>query len=115
MAKCAICGKGAHFGNNVSHSHRRSNRRNQTLNQLNVSLTVLLRDYTSALPVFVQALLRELNRTRIKMPPHWGGYFFCLILFFLMLSGRALLSLLLRPRALPYPLPFQMLLRISFP
>ena len=26
MAKCAICGKGAHFGNNVSHSHRRSNK-----------------------------------------------------------------------------------------
>ena len=26
MAKCAICGKGAPFGNNVSHSHRRSNR-----------------------------------------------------------------------------------------
>lgn len=25
MAKCEICGKGAHFGNNVSHSHRRSN------------------------------------------------------------------------------------------
>ena len=25
MAKCAICEKGAHFGNNVSHSHRRSN------------------------------------------------------------------------------------------
>ncbi len=25
MAKCAICGKGIHFGNNVSHSHRRSN------------------------------------------------------------------------------------------
>ena len=22
MAKCAICEKGAHFGNNVSHSHR---------------------------------------------------------------------------------------------
>ncbi len=22
----AVCGKGAHFGNNVSHSHRRSNR-----------------------------------------------------------------------------------------
>ncbi|WP_443029442.1 large ribosomal subunit protein bL28, partial [Sporofaciens musculi] len=21
MAKCAICEKGAHFGNNVSHSH----------------------------------------------------------------------------------------------
>ena len=25
MAKCAICEKGAHFGNNVSHSHRKSN------------------------------------------------------------------------------------------
>ncbi len=25
MAKCSVCGKGAHFGNNVSHSHRRSN------------------------------------------------------------------------------------------
>lgn len=26
MAKCAVCGKAAHFGNNVSHSHRKSNR-----------------------------------------------------------------------------------------
>ena len=26
MAKCDVCGKGAHFGNNVSHSHRRSNK-----------------------------------------------------------------------------------------
>ncbi len=26
MAKCLICGKGAHFGNNVSHSHRRTNK-----------------------------------------------------------------------------------------
>ncbi len=26
MAKCAICEKGVYFGNNVSHSHRRSNR-----------------------------------------------------------------------------------------
>ena len=25
MAKCEICQKGAHFGNNVSHFHRRSN------------------------------------------------------------------------------------------
>lgn len=25
MAKCDICEKGVHFGNNVSHSHRRSN------------------------------------------------------------------------------------------
>ncbi len=26
MAKCMICDKGAHFGIQVSHSHRRSNR-----------------------------------------------------------------------------------------
>ena len=24
MAKCAVCEKSVHFGNNVSHSHRRS-------------------------------------------------------------------------------------------
>ncbi|MBR1814172.1 MAG: 50S ribosomal protein L28 [Lachnospiraceae bacterium] len=26
MAKCAICQRDAHFGNKVSHSHRRSNK-----------------------------------------------------------------------------------------
>ncbi|MCR5785882.1 MAG: 50S ribosomal protein L28 [Eubacterium sp.] len=26
MAKCDVCGKSAHFGNAVSHSHRRSNK-----------------------------------------------------------------------------------------
>ena len=26
MAVCSVCGKGAHFGNNVSHSHRRTNK-----------------------------------------------------------------------------------------
>ena len=26
MAKCCICGKGVVFGQNVSHSHRRTNR-----------------------------------------------------------------------------------------
>ncbi|MBO6147767.1 MAG: 50S ribosomal protein L28 [Lachnospiraceae bacterium] len=25
MAKCSVCGKSVQFGNNVSHSHRRSN------------------------------------------------------------------------------------------
>ncbi len=25
MAKCDICGKGAHFGHNVSHSNRKTN------------------------------------------------------------------------------------------
>ncbi len=27
MAKCSVCGKSVLFGNNVSHSHRRSNRK----------------------------------------------------------------------------------------
>ena len=26
MAKCDVCGKGAHFGIKVSHSHRRANK-----------------------------------------------------------------------------------------
>lgn len=26
MAKCSICGKGAQFGNNVSHSHKKTRR-----------------------------------------------------------------------------------------
>ena len=26
MAKCEVCGKGIHFGNNVSHSNRKSSR-----------------------------------------------------------------------------------------
>ena len=26
MAKCAVCDKSVHFGNAVSHSHRRSNK-----------------------------------------------------------------------------------------
>lgn len=26
MAKCAICDKGVHFGNAVSHSHKKSNK-----------------------------------------------------------------------------------------
>lgn len=26
MAKCSVCGKSVHFGNKVSHSHRRSNK-----------------------------------------------------------------------------------------
>lgn len=26
MAKCSVCGKGVHFGKQVSHSHRKSNK-----------------------------------------------------------------------------------------
>ena len=47
MAKCAICGKGAHFGNAVSHSHRRSN--NLTSNLLKLKLTEQLRKCTFVL------------------------------------------------------------------
>ena len=31
MAKCSICGKGAHFGNAVSHSHRKSNKSRKSI------------------------------------------------------------------------------------
>ena len=40
MAKCAICEKAAHFGNAVSHSHRRSNK---TLSLLRLKLMAELR------------------------------------------------------------------------
>ena len=26
MAACSVCGKGVHFGNNVSHAHNKSNK-----------------------------------------------------------------------------------------
>ncbi len=44
MAKCAICEKAAHFGNNVSHSHRRSTKcGNPTLNPLKLKQKTELR------------------------------------------------------------------------
>ena len=50
MAKCAICGKGAHFGNAVSHSHRRSKKcGNLTSNLLKLKLTEQLRKCTFVL------------------------------------------------------------------
>ena len=55
MAKCEICQKGAHFGNNVSHSHRRSN----AVWKSNVK-SVRVR-CTFVLPVYALAMLRELN------------------------------------------------------
>ena len=48
MAKCDICGKGVHFGNNVSHSHRRSNRiwnsniKNVKCKVLNLSVLIFI-------------------------------------------------------------------------
>ena len=49
MAKCDICGKGVHFGNNVSHSHRRSNAIwNLMLRALSARLTAELEECMSA-------------------------------------------------------------------
>ena len=61
MAKCEICQKGAHFGNNVSHSHRRSNavwKSNVKSVRVSVNGT---RRCTFGLPVYALAMLRELN------------------------------------------------------
>ena len=50
MAKCAICGKGAHFGNAVSHSHRRSNKMwKSNIKSVKVKLTEQLRKCTFVL------------------------------------------------------------------
>ena len=52
MAKCAVCGKGAHFGNNVSHSHRRSNRMwKSNIKRVSCKVTEHLRNYMYVLPV----------------------------------------------------------------
>ena len=49
MAKCDICGKGVHFGNNVSHSHRRRNGIwNSMLRALSARLTAELEECMSA-------------------------------------------------------------------
>ena len=46
MAKCDICGKGVHFGNNVSHSHRRFG--TLMLRALSARLTAELEECMSA-------------------------------------------------------------------
>ncbi|MCL2865285.1 MAG: 50S ribosomal protein L28 [Lachnospiraceae bacterium] len=40
MARCAICEKGTHFGNNVSHSHKKT-RRTWKVNVKSVKVKVL--------------------------------------------------------------------------
>ena len=56
MAKCAVCEKGAHFGNAVSHSHRRSIRFGiLTLSLLELRLTEQQRRCMFALLAYVQA------------------------------------------------------------
>ena len=56
MAKCAICEKGVHFGNAVSHSHRRSNKMwKSNVKSVKVK-TELLRKCMFVLHAFVQEL-----------------------------------------------------------
>ena len=57
MAKCAICEKAAHFGIQVSHSHRRSNKMwKANVNLSESRLMVELRECTYVLPAYVLAL-----------------------------------------------------------
>ena len=58
MAKCAVCEKGVHYGNNVSHSHRRSNK----VWKSNIKLTEYHRNYMFVLPALDLVKLRELSK-----------------------------------------------------
>ena len=56
MAKCAVCEKGAHFGNAVSHSHRRSNKIwNSNVKSVRVKVNGATRRCMFALLAYVQA------------------------------------------------------------
>lgn len=58
MAKCAVCGKGVHFGIKVSHSHRRSNKcGSQTLSQSELKLMAAQRRCRYVQDVYVLELL----------------------------------------------------------
>ena len=57
MAKCSICEKAAHFGNAVSHSHRRSNKIwKANVKSLRSRLKVDLRRCMYVLHAFAQVL-----------------------------------------------------------
>ena len=53
MARCAICDKGAHFGNNVSHSHRRKCKEN-------VCLYFLLKKRQGRKSIRMKKILKEI-------------------------------------------------------
>ena len=62
MAKCEICQKGAHFGNNVSHSHRRSNAVwKSNVKSVRVSVNGTNKKMYVCTSVYALAMLRELN------------------------------------------------------
>ena len=63
MAKCAICEKGVHYGNNVSHSHRRSNRVwKSNIKRVSCKVNGDHRSYMFVLPALDPEKLRELSK-----------------------------------------------------
>ena len=68
MAKCAICEKGAHFGNNVSHSHRRSSK----MWKSNVKSVRVKTDWICIWRMYDSELLSELlyNQAGVSMPDY---------------------------------------------
>ena len=61
MAKCAVCGKSVHFGNAVSHSHRRSNK----MWKPNIkSVKVKVNGGTKKMPVCTGCLRSGIQRNR---------------------------------------------------
>lgn len=65
MAKCAICEKAAHFGNNVSHSHRRS----ITDEKLDELMTANLKEINQQLPAYSQLNTYKLYNEEFEKTP----------------------------------------------
>ena len=64
MAKCAICEKAAHFGNGVSHSHRRSNKIwNANVKSVKVKVNGEKCPYPAGVPMLGQLYDRGALRT----------------------------------------------------
>ena len=58
-SRCAICGKGTAFGHNVSHSHRKTNRRwLPNIQRRALSLTVIVARSTPALAACERSVSR---------------------------------------------------------
>ena len=67
MAKCAVCEKGAHFGNAVSHSHRRSNKIwNSNVKSVRVKVNGATRRCMYVLLAYVQVKLSVPNAINFR-------------------------------------------------
>ena len=71
MAKCAVCGKGVHFGIKVSHSHRRSNK----MWKPNIkSVRVKVNGGTKKMPVCTGCLRSgAVERASVHLGYKWGS------------------------------------------